>query len=100
LDPTLDQVNTAQPWLKARAFTAEVTPTFLRGEKTLFFALDNTGAITSYPNYQQLYAKAGIAGTMVRYTAFPNRGGYKSAPDMRRSHRRAIVERILEELAR
>jgi hypothetical protein len=79
MDPTLDQVNVGHPWLKAEPFTGEVTLEFLHGEKSLFTA-------------------AGKAGSTVCYTAFPGRGGFKSAPDMRPSHRREIVRRILQKL--
>jgi hypothetical protein len=39
-----------------------------------------------------------IADGWVRYKAFPGRGGYKSAPDFRPSHRREIVKTVLDQL--
>jgi hypothetical protein len=68
-----------EPGLQAEPFTGEVTLEFLRGEKSLF-------------------ATTGQAGSTVCYSAFPRRGGFKSAPDMRPSHRRDIVQSILQEL--
>jgi hypothetical protein len=79
LDPTLDQVNKGHPWLKAEPFVAEVTPAFLRGKESLM-------------------STTGKAGSSVCYSAYPGRGGYRSAPDMRPSHRRDIVRKILEKL--
>jgi hypothetical protein len=39
-----------------------------------------------------------IAEGFVRYKAFPGRGGHKSAPDFRPSHRREIVKTIVSQL--
>jgi hypothetical protein len=39
-----------------------------------------------------------LAEGFVRYKAFPGRGGYRSAPDFRPSHRREIVGPILDQL--
>jgi hypothetical protein len=79
LDATLDQVSVGHPWLAAEPFVGEVTLEFLRGEKSLL-------------------ATTGNAGSSVCYSAFPGRGGYKTAPDMRPSHGRDIVRRVLQEL--
>jgi Meiotically Up-regulated Gene 113 (MUG113) protein len=76
LDATLDQVNAGHPWLHAEPFVGEVTLEFLRGEKSLL-------------------ATTGKAGSSVCYSAFPGRGGFKTAPDMRPSHRRDIVNQVL-----
>jgi hypothetical protein len=69
LDATLDQVNRDHPWLEAEPFVSEVTSEFLRGSISLF-------------------ATTGKASATVAYSAFPGRGGFKSAPDMRPRARR------------
>jgi hypothetical protein len=75
LDATLDQVNAGHPWLKAEPFTGEVTPKFSSEERSLF-------------------ATTGNVLSTVCYSVSRRRGGFKSAPDMRPSHRRDIVRRI------
>jgi hypothetical protein len=78
LDATLDQVNDGQPQLKALPFAAEVSPAFLRGE-------------------ERHHDITGPAGALVRYTAFPGRGGYKHLPSFRKWQRRDLIELLLED---
>jgi hypothetical protein len=76
LDPTLDQVNEDRPDLGATPMVVPVTPAWLRGE----------GSVR---------VPTGVLGAQVRYSAFPGRGGFKSAPDFRPSRRRATVAAVL-----
>jgi len=90
LDATLDQVNESNPWLEARPFVASIAPDF----PVAWFGLE--------PGNETWHALASWQtpwpSTRVRYLAFPGRGGFKSAPDWRPSHRRELVEYVLSEL--
>jgi len=71
LDPTLDQSGLAPP------VVIEFPDWWLAGKQTIFVP--------------STYGE-------IRYTAFPGRGGYKSAPDFRPCRRRGIVESVINEL--
>jgi hypothetical protein len=90
LDATLDQVNKSSPWLAAKPFFHAVSPAFLDGKELSWFGLQDS-------QWHPLASwQTPWPGPRVRYTAFPGRGGYKSAPDWKRpSHRRILVERVL-----
>jgi len=87
LDATLDQVNEGNPWLDARPFVATVPLDF----GIVWFGLDRDHT-TWHPleSWQTPWPD-----TRVRYLAFPGRGGFKSAPDWRPSHRRELVATLL-----
>jgi hypothetical protein len=79
LDPTLDQLEGAEP------FAGAVTPEFLAG-KTCMFWFEGVGYST---------VPKGARGPMTRYLAFPNRRGWKRASAFRCSRRR-LVEKIVQ----
>ena len=76
LDPTLDQTGRASPMV------FEFPDEWLAGDwRSWRPAID-----------------VPIADGWVRYKAFPERGGYKSAPDFRPSHRREMVKDVIDQL--
>lgn len=77
LDATLDQCNKGHRHLCARPFVAEVTLAFLTGEEYFQSTTDPRDSHVSY-------------------LAYPNRGGWKHAPDFKfANHRKGIVRRLL-----
>lgn len=76
LDPTLDQVEGAEPW------TSEVTDAFLKGDETLWFD-------KPFPHRP---------GVTLRYHAYPTKGGWKSAPAFRQGNRWPVVAAVLAQL--
>jgi len=78
LDPTLDQLAGAEP------FVWPVTPEFLAGERCIFW----------FDGVRHLVFPEPRRGTMIRYFAFPTKGGWKSKPAYRCS-RRDLVDQIV-----
>jgi hypothetical protein len=77
LDPTLDQTG------RAPLMVFEFPYEWLAGDSRCWWRL-----VIDIP----------IAEGSVRYKAFPGRGGYKAAPDFRPSHRREIVQTVVNQL--
>jgi hypothetical protein len=77
LDPTLDQTGRAPPMV------FEFPEEWLAGDWRCWWR-----PVIDIP----------LADGWVRYESFPGRGGYKSAPDFRPSHRREIVKAVIDQL--
>jgi hypothetical protein len=73
LDATLDQVN-ERHGMAFEPLVAVAPRWWFDGDKPIFIPVD---------------------GRVARYTAFPNRGGFKYAPDFRPSRRREIVRDLV-----
>jgi hypothetical protein len=73
LDATIDQVNGTHG-LAFEPLVLSVPPYWIKGGQAVFFS---------------------VADCSVRYTAYPNRGGFKSAPDFRPKRRRELVRKLL-----
>jgi hypothetical protein len=74
VDPTLDQVKDSQKWIRIHPLVAEVSPVFLSGSERLVLSHGNA---------------------TVAYKAFPGGGGFKHAPDFRKSHWMPLAQNIL-----
>jgi hypothetical protein len=74
LDATIDQAQ----GIEIEPLVVSVPPWWFKGDQAVFLS---------------------IADCLVRYTAFPNLGGFRSAPDFRPSRRQEIVRRLSREFA-
>lgn len=80
VDPTIDSMMDSQPWMKLSPLVATATTDFLAGDQSLFVQNGNVN---------------------LRYTAFPGRGGFKSAPAFRNKwYWMPVANSVLRSLAR